>query len=152
MESSVITTAPPAHDLSAICIALHRIAQKHVSTTAFADINELLHISKILEANDVPVETAVKLKAAVDDHIPAVAKQSADYRLLRAQFRAALSTIADLGRRDSKTHKSEFHEGVHAGLRKAAKIAIIFLDDLNDNTVWANSPANSVKTTSRLVR
>jgi hypothetical protein len=151
MEPSVINTAPSAHDLTEICSALYRIAQKHVTSTAFADINELLHISKILAANNVQVETAAKLKAAVDDHIPAVAKQSADYRLLRAQFRAALSTIADLGRRDSKTHKSEFHEGVHAGLRKAAKIAIIFLDDLNDNTVWAVPPTSSVKT-SRMIR
>ena len=148
----MINTTASARDLSEICIALYRIAQKHVVTTAFADINELLHISKILEASDVPVETAVKLKAAVADHIPSVAKQSADYRLLRAQFRAALSTIADLGRRDSKTHKSEFHEGVHAGLRKAAKIAIIFLDDLNDNTVWTAPAAHSIKTPSRLVR
>lgn len=147
----MINTAPAANDLAEICTALYRIAQKHVTATAFADINELLHISKILAASDVRVETAAKLKAAVDDHIPAVAKQSADYRLLRAQFRAALSTIADLGRRDSKTHKSEFHEGVHAGLRKAAKIAIIFLDDLNDNTVWAVTTASSVKP-SRMTR
>ena len=147
----MINTAPAANDLAEICTALYRIAQKHVTATAFADINELLHISKILAASDVQVETAAKLKAAVDDHIPAVAKQSADYRLLRAQFRAALSTIADLGRRDSKTHKSEFHEGVHAGLRKAAKIAIIFLDDLNDNTVWAVPTASSVKI-SRMTR
>jgi len=143
----VIDVAPAAHDLTAVCSALYRIAQKHVPPTAFADVNELLHVSKILAACDIPVETAVKLKAANADHIPAVARQSADYRLLRAQFRAALSTIADLGRKDSKTHKNAFHAGIHAGLRKAAKIAIMFLADLDEGT----SPQTG-KSTNRLVR
>jgi len=141
----VTVVTPSAPELSSICRSLYRIAQKHVSTTAFSDVNELLHISKILEAHAIPIETNVKLRAITNDHDPAVAKQSDVYRLLRAQFKAALSTIADLGRKQSKTHKSPYHEGVQAGLRKAAKIAIIFLDDLNDETVWLVPSENAAK-------
>lgn len=118
-------------NLSEVCRALYRIAQKYTPASAFADVNELLHVAKILKAADVDVQISAEMRAHVDDHVPAVARQSADYRLLQARFRAALSTVADLGRKNSKTHKSDYHAGMHAGLRHAAKIAIMFLDDLD---------------------
>lgn len=127
MKSEAVTC-----DLAALCQALYRIAQKHIPATAFGDTNELLHIAKIMQDTGIPLNTAPKLKAQLADHVPAVARQSADYRMLKAQFRAALSTIADLGRKRGKTHKSEYHAGIHIGLRKAAKIAIAFLTEFDD--------------------
>lgn len=120
-------------NLAEVCQALYKLAQRHIPSNAFADTNELLHITKILKAAGVKLRVAANMRAQVKDHIPEVARQSADYRLLKAQFRAALSTIADLGCKKSKTHKSDYHAGVHVGLRHAAKIAIMFLADFDDD-------------------
>lgn len=136
-------SAPESCNLVEVCNALYRIAQKHTPTSAFADVNELLHVAKILKAAGVQPSISSGLRANVDDHIPAVAKQSFDYRMLQAQFRAALSTVADLGRKNSKTHKSDYHAGLHAGLRQAAKIAIMFLNDLDE----AEQPISSTSDT-----
>lgn len=149
-------------DLTDVCSTLFRIAQKHTPQTAFADVNELLHIVKIMESVGINPTVTAKYNAAVDDHIPAVARQSADYRKLRAQFRAALSTIADMGRKRSKTHKNAYYEGVHVGLRRAAQIAIMFLNDLNGETpdetltdadeIRAAQKVDGKKPRSRIVR
>lgn len=144
-------SAPEHCDLAAVCHALYGIAQKHTPASAFADINELLHVAKILKAEGLPPAISAGLRANVDDHIPAVAKQSADYRMLQAQFRAALSTVADLGRKNSKTHKSDYHAGLHAGLRQAAKIAIMFLADL-DNSEDTDSPTSDTKSRHTFTR
>lgn len=130
MKSEAVTC-----DLTELCQSLYRIAQKHIPATAFGDTNELLHIASILQEIGIPLNAAPKLKAQLADHMPAVTRQSADYRMLKAQFRAALSTIADLGRKRGKTHKSEYHAGIHIGLRRAAKIAIAFLADFEDSAV-----------------
>ena len=142
--------APESCDLAKVCHALYRIAQKHTPPAAFADINELIHVAKILKSEGLSPTISVSLRANIDDHIPAVAKQSAEYRILQAQFRAALSTIADLGRKNSKTHKSDYHAGLHAGLRQAAKIAIMFLADLDDEQ--STSPTSDTKSRHTFTR
>ena len=144
-------SAPENCDLVEVCNALYRIAQKHTPNSAFADVNELLHVAKILKSAGATPVISPGLRAKVDDHIPAVAKQSLDYRMLQAQFRAALSTIADLGRKNSKTHKSDYHAGLHAGLRQAAKIAIMFLNDLDD-AEQAISPTSDTKSRHTFIR
>lgn len=144
MIKTATTAEPTVAALVEICRSLHRIAQKHVATTAFADVNELLHVSEMLATYGVSAPIAARFKAATADHIPAVARQSAEYRLMRDGFRAALTTIADLGSKDSKTHKSEYHAGIHAGLRKAAKIAIMFLEDLKDDQPIAPKQKNVI--------
>ena len=143
-------SAPESCDLTEVCKALYRIAQKHTPTSAFADVNELIHVAKILKSTGSSPAISAGLRANVDDHIPAVAKQSLDYRMLQAQFRAALSTIADLGRKNSKTHKSDYHAGLHAGLRQAAKIAIMFLNDLDDAQLV--SPTSDTKSRHTFIR
>lgn len=148
-------------DLAEVCENLFRIAQRHTPATAFADVNELMHIAKIMESVGVKTVLNATNRAKFDDHIPAVARQSADYRRLQAQFKAALSTIADMGRKKSKTHKNAYYEGVNVGLRRAAQIAIMFLNDLNGETnadpadadeIRAGQEIDSKKSRSRIVR
>ena len=148
-------------DLTDVCRNLFQIAQRNTPPTSFADVNELMHIAKIMESVGMSARVEEKHKANFADHIPAVARQSADYRRLQAQFKAALSTIADMGREKSKTHKNAYYEGVHAGLRRAAQVAIIFLNDLNgepnDETadgkkIRDGQEISSKKSRSRIVR
>lgn len=120
-------------EIEHICAVLYRIAQRHTPSNCFEDVTELLNIAKILPANKLDLAPAVKFKAAVSDHSSAVLKQSAGYRRLRASFVAALSTIADLGARRTKRNKSDFHAGVSEGLRRAAKVAIMFLNDIDNS-------------------
>lgn len=148
-------------NLADVCRNLFRIAQRNTPPAAFADVNELMHIAKIMESVGLPARVDEKHKANFSDHIPAVARQSVDYRRLQAQFKAALSTIADMGKEKSKTHKNAYYEGVHAGLRRAAQVAIIFLNDLNGepndetadvNQIRAAQEVSGKKSRSRIVR
>lgn len=117
-----------------LCVSLHEIAQRHVPPGSFADVNELVQITKILEELAVPVQTAPKLQAKVADHSNAVVRHTPEYRLLRARYSAALGTIADMGSRKIRKNKDQFHAGIQEGLRRAAKIAIMFLEDLDNPT------------------
>jgi hypothetical protein len=137
-------------DLSQICSALFNIAQRYTPSTSFAETNELIRIAKILETAGVAVKPAARFCAAISDHSTNVTRQSSEYRLLKARYAACLSTIADLaGRKPFKT-KSAFHEGIHEGLRRAAKIAIMFLDDIVENRPL--EPQNSKLKKSDFVR
>lgn len=155
MRTKCVTDAP-AQNLADVCSVLYDIAQRHTPSNAFQDTAELLSVSNVLRAAGVTVTPAPKINAAADDYSPAVLKQSSEYRLLRAKFAAALGTIADLGVKTPKRHKSEFHAGVNDGLRRAAKIAIMFLDELNGETDLSNDNnhpgATGVKSGSGFVR
>lgn len=120
------------HEIEHICSVLYSIAHRHTPTNCFADVTELLNIAKVLAGKQLNLTAAPKFKAAVTDHSSAVLKQSAEYRLLRARFVAALSTISDLGSRRTKRNKSDFHAGVSEGLRRASKVAIMFLNDIDN--------------------
>ena len=120
-------------DMQHMCGVLFDIAQRHTPQTAFSDVNELVQLSQALKAAGIESRPAVKLKANLDDYSPSVTKQSAEYRLLKARYSACLSTIADLAGKRPKKNKSAFHAGVHEGLRRAAKVAIMFLDDIAAN-------------------
>jgi len=120
-------------DLKQLCSLLFDIAQRHTPNTAFADANELLNSAQIMQSNNIEIAPLAKLRAAIGDYSSAVTKQSNEYRLLKARYSACLSTIADLAGKKPKKNKSAFHAGVHEGLRRAAKIAIMFLDDISEN-------------------
>lgn len=143
-------------NLAAVCGILYDIAQRHTPNNAFQDAAELLNVAKVLRDGGIAVKPAAKITASAADYSPAVLKQSAEYRLLRAKFVAALGTIADLGVKTPKRHKSEFHAGVNEGLRKAAKIAIMFLDELNCETDSSNDTdhagTSGIKSGSNFVR
>lgn len=132
-------------DLAEVCANLFRIAQRHTPASAFADVNELMHIAKIMESVGVVTAVNENNRAKFDDHIPEIARQSADYRRLQAQFKAALSTIADMGRKESRTHKNQYYAGIHVGLRRAAQIAIMFLNDLNGETTAEPTDADEIR-------
>lgn len=150
-----------ACDLSEVCRTLFKLAQKYTPASAFADVTELTHIAKIMESVGIQSDIEAKHAAKIADHVPAIARQSADYRRLQAQFKAALSTIADMGSKENRRHKNAYYEGVYAGLRRAARVAIIFLNDINGepNEEPANADENcpdksahAKKPRSRIVR
>ncbi len=126
-------TALSRTDFAQLCSSLYELAQRHVPGAAVSDVTELVQIAKILREADVPLTLSSKLSAHADDYSPNVVKQSAEYRLLRARYAAALGTIADMGSKKVRKTKSEFHAGINEGLRRAAEIAIMFLEDLDAN-------------------
>jgi hypothetical protein len=127
------TTALAKSDFDQLCSTLYSLAQKHIPASALSDVTELVHVAKILERHNIPLKIAPKIAAHATDYSSSVVKQSPEYRLMRARFAAALGTIADMGSKKIKKNKSEFHAGINEGLRRAAKIAIMFLEDLDAN-------------------
>lgn len=128
LDSQLVDT-----DFANICTTLYSLAQKHTPTSAISDVTELVQIAKILQENNVPVRLSAKMAAHSTDYSCSVVKQTPEYRLMRARFAAALGTIADMGSKKVRKSKSEFHAGINEGLRRAAKIAIMFLEDLDAN-------------------
>lgn len=126
------------NDLVTICKTLYRLAQKHISASSLGDVNELVQVAKVMASHSIEAPVPAKLRAHIDDYSPSVVKQSAEYRLLRARFAAALGTIADMGSKKIRKNKSEFHAGINEGLRRASKIAIMFLEDLDSNIYSAH--------------
>jgi hypothetical protein len=117
-----------------MCEILFSLAQRHVSNNDHKTIAELSHVAKVL--NTYGVNTVFNKKLAAQRaayNTAAVIKNTQEYRLLRAKFTACLSTIADIGQREVRQAKSQFHAGINEGLRRAAKIAIMFLEDFNEN-------------------
>lgn len=127
----MLKTALVDTDFANLCSTLYSLAQKYVPASAVGDVNELAQVAKILNGVGIAPQIAPKLSAHVDEYSSSVVKQSAEYRLIRARFAAALGTIADMGSKKIKKNKSEFHAGINEGLRRAAKIAIMFLEDLD---------------------
>lgn len=127
----MLKTALVDTDFAHLCSTLYSLAQKYVPASAVGDVNELAQVAKILNGVGIAPQIAPKLSAHVDEYSSSVLKQSAEYRLIRARFAAALGTIADMGSKKIKKNKSEFHAGINEGLRRAAKIAIMFLEDLD---------------------
>jgi hypothetical protein len=124
--------------LADMCEILFSVAQRHVSNNDHKTIAELAHVAKILNKYGVPTTFNKKLAAQRAAYsTEAVIKNTQEYRMLRAKFTACLSTIADLGQREVRQAKSQFHAGINEGLRRAAKIAIMFLEDFNDNGLEA---------------
>lgn len=144
--------AKPTSDFAELCGVLYNIAQKHVPAHCFSETSELVNIAKILQAHDIKIVPVVKLKAAMSDHSTVVAKQTVEYRMLRAKYAAALSTIADLGTRKASRNKTDFHTGVREGLRRAAKIAIMFLADIADNQLDPTPTYTAAQVSRRLRR
>jgi len=120
--------------LAEMCEILLCLANKSVSKNDHKTMAELLHVSAVLKKYGVSAPLSEKREAQADDYVPeTVIKNTPEYRALRAKFVACLSTIADMGNRNVKKAKSPFYAGINEGLRRAAKIAIMFLDDFNEN-------------------
>lgn len=142
-------TAVAEESLSEICEVLFNLAQRHVPTSDYEATTELLHIAKILQHRGAQPAVTAGLAAQIADHSTVIVKQSPEYRALRAKFVACLSTIADLGNREVRQSKTPFHAGVNEGLRRAAKIAIMFLDDFNENGPESMATINDSKTSAQ---
>jgi len=139
LEAVSSTTTPHTveinSDLSAICGVLHKIARKHTPNTALSDLYKLKQITKLLQNPYIPITVTEPPPSGRPDHDSTLFKHSIEYRLLRARYSAALSTIADLGARIVRKHKDEFHAGIYVGLRRAAEKAIMFLEDLDNSSL-----------------
>lgn len=129
------TTLPASADLADICTALHAIAQRHVPANCFSDVTELVGLTRLMRELAVPVSGSARFSAEQADYSPNIVKHTPEYRLLGARFSAALGTIADMGARKARKNKNEYYAGVQEGLRRAAKVAIMFLEDLENNTI-----------------
>jgi hypothetical protein len=144
-------------DLLKLAENLFSLAQQHTPKTDYAGTVELLHLAKALKQFGGNALLVSRLVAQDADHSTDVIKQSTEYRQLKAKFTAALSTIADLGARDVKQPKTQFHAGINEGLRRAAKVAIIFLADFTESAPKTMAQSNASKTSpfkpgSRLTR
>lgn len=127
-------TEPTVESLSKICGILFNFAQKHLPKNEHRTAVNLLHIAEVLREHGVDVRYNSQLKAQAEAYTaPEVITRTPEYRHLRACFIACLSTIADLGKKEVRKSKTPFHAGINEGLRRAAKIAIMFLDDFNEN-------------------
>lgn len=138
-------TEPTVESLSKICGILFNFAQKHLPKTDHRTAVNLLHIADILKDHGIDVKYSSHLAAQATAYAaPEIITKTAEYRNLRAKFVACLSTIADLGKKTVKQSKTPFHAGVNEGLRRAAKIAIMFLDDFNENGPEFMSSPNGI--------
>lgn len=135
--------------LADMCEILFTLAQRHVPSNEHKTIAELIHVAKVLNKYGISAQFNKKLRAQRAAYeTDAVIKNSPEYRLLRAKFTACLSTIADLGQREVRQAKSEFHAGINEGLRRAAKIAIMFLEDFTENGPEAMADVSSAAAVS----
>jgi hypothetical protein len=78
-------------------------------------------------------QIAAKLDAAVAGVGVDIIHNSFEYRQLRNKIKACLAIIADLTERPAAAGTKEFQRGVREGYRRASDIAVLFLDDINEN-------------------
>jgi hypothetical protein len=113
-----------------LCLLLHAIAQKYVSSTNFHDFNLVARCTKLLQSFDVAVEAPAEMRAAVADQEVALVLSAPEYRLLRSRAMAGLATVADLAARLPAKGSAEYQRGMREAYQHASDVAIMFLDDL----------------------
>ena len=120
--------------LRKICYALHALVQKYVPNSAatFEDYATLLHCTKLLQAMGLKPEISAKMDADVSGLSVDVIYSSFEYRQLRNKMMAGLSVIADLTERPAAPGTPDYQRGVREGYRRASDIAVLFLEDLDN--------------------
>lgn len=124
-------------ELQKICGTLHMLAQKYVPNNpqSFSDFTALKHATASLSRLGVCVEIAAHLCAPIKSLDRSVVFNSAEYRILRNKYIAALATIADLPDKNSPPGSEDFQRGVREGYRRASEVAIAFLEDIQIGAV-----------------
>lgn len=118
-----------------IAYMLLRLAQKYVPNTAgtFNDHSEVLHCIKLLQELGFKPEIEARHDRAVAGISVSVIRNSFEYRQLRNKIKACLAIIADLTERPAAPGTHDYQKGIREGFRRASDIAVLFLDDINEN-------------------
>lgn len=111
------------------------LAQKYVPNTAgtFNDHSCLVHCIKLLQDMGFKPEIEARLDRSVAGINVDVIRNSFEYRQLRNKIKACLAIIADLTERPASPGNYDYQKGIREGYRRASDIAVLFLDDINEN-------------------
>lgn len=118
-------------ELKRACRLLHGLAQLYVpnSPKHFESFELLMRITAVLKKLGLtPGAVSGGLDAQLTD-ASNVVTASAEYRILRNKYLAALATLADLAGRGVPPGSEDYQNGVREGYRRASEIAILFLED-----------------------
>jgi len=128
-ENKTVNTA-----LRKICFLLHELGQKYVpnAPATFGDYSTLLYCTKLLQEIGLKPEIASHMDSAVAGVSVEVIRSSFEYRQLRNKMIAGLSVIADLTERPASPGTQDYQKGIREGFRRASDIAVMFLEDLNN--------------------
>lgn len=118
-------------ELKNACRLLHGLAQRHVpnSPKNFESFSLLMRLTAVLEQLGLAPEP---VDPGIDAHMLAasnIVTSSAEYRILKNKYLAALATLADLAARGVPPGSDDYQNGVREGYRRASEIAILFLED-----------------------
>lgn len=118
-----------------IAYMLLELAQKYVPNTpiTFFDHNKLTQCIKLLQNMGFKPEISPRLDRAVAGVSVDIVRNSFEYRQLRNKIKACLSVIADLTERPAAPGTFEYQQGIREGYRRASDIAILFLEDIDEN-------------------
>jgi hypothetical protein len=121
-------------ELQHICQALLAVAQKYVphSPAAFTDATSVVRCAKALENMNLQPILEPHFKAHVVSAKSDSVRNSFEYRYLRNKAIAGFATIADLTAKPSAVGTLEYQNGVREGYLRASEIAIMFLDDIQN--------------------
>jgi hypothetical protein len=121
--------------LRSIAYMLLQLAQKYVPNTtgAFADHSDLVYCIKLLQEMGFKPEITSKFDSAVSSVSLNVIRNSFEYRQLRNKIKACLAVIADLTDRPAAAGTQDYQKGIREGYRRASDIAVLFLEDINEN-------------------
>lgn len=118
-------------ELKRACRVLHGLAQLHVpnSPKTFESFSLLMRLTAVLQQLGLEPEPVTP---GIEAHMLAasnIVTSSAEYRLLKNKYLAALATLADLSSRGVPPGSDDYQNGVREGYRRASEIAILFLED-----------------------
>ncbi len=123
-----------------VCYLLLRLAQKYVpdSTASHADYALLLHCVRLLQDMGFKPEIDPIVDADAGQLSADIACASFEYRQLRNKIMASLSVIADLPEKPASPGTRDFQRGVREGYRRASDIAVLFLEDIDQEARHAH--------------
>lgn len=140
-----IQTTPTGIDdfttLRAVCVVLQAIAQKYVPDSAFEDRSNLVQCLNIMQ--ELGINFRLKTKFAPFFEEKDTDKCSLSYRLLKSRAVAALATIADLDKKCFDRQGNEYKNGMRDAYRRASEIAIMFLADIQGESLVDVASPNS---------
>lgn len=118
-----------------VAYLLLELAQKYVPNTpaTFTDHTSMTHCIKLLQDMGFKPEIVARLDRAVAGISVDLIRNSFEYRQLRNKIKACLAVIADLTDRPAAPGTYDYQKGIREGYRRASDIAVLFLDDINEN-------------------
>jgi hypothetical protein len=125
----VAASSADHNELADLCVLLHDLARKYVSTSNFHDFSVRVRCTKLLESLGV-LQSAAEACANAHDHDSTLVMRSPAFRRLRAHVVACLSTVADLSTRAPGKGTPDYQRGMREAFQQASNIAALFLDEV----------------------